>query len=96
MLPVYRFRNTRNGAYFYTINQAEKNIVDGIPYFVLEGVAWYASAAPAAGTIPLHRFMYKPTGSHFYSYSSAEVAYIQSSLSHLYQYEGIGFYVWPL
>lgn len=98
MLPVYRFRNSRNGAYFYTINQTEKNTVEGIPYFVLEGIAWYARSpsSPGVGTIPLHRFMYKPTGSHFYSYSAGEVAYIQSSLSHLYQYEGVGFYVWPL
>lgn len=96
VLPVYRFRNINNGAYFYTLNQAEKNAVEGIPYFVLEGVAWYAKSTSGVGTIPLHRFRYKPTGSHFYSYSADEVAHLQSSLSHLYEYEGIGFYVWPL
>lgn len=98
LMPVYRFRNRNNGAYFYSLDPVEVNTVNNIPYFTLEGVAWYARSpsAPGVGTIPLHRFMYKPTGSHFYSYSSAEVAYIQSSLSHLYQYEGIGFYVWPL
>lgn len=98
LLPVYRFRNRNNGAYFYSLDPTEVNTVNNIPYFTLEGVAWYARSpsAPGVGTIPLHRFMYKPTGSHFYSYSSSEVAYIQSSLSHLYQYEGIGFYVWPL
>lgn len=96
VLPVYRFRNINNGAYFYTLNQTEKNAVEGISYFVLEGVAWYARSTSGVGTIPLHRFRYKPTGSHFYSYSADEVAHIQSSLSHLYEYEGIGFYVWPL
>jgi serine protease len=98
LLPVYRFRNRNNGAYFYSLDPGEVSTVNTIPYFTLEGVAWYARSpsAPGVGTIPLHRFMYKPTGSHFYSYSAEEVANIQSTLSHLYQYEGIGFYVWPL
>ena len=96
--PVYRFRNRTNGAYFFTINEAEKNAVMGMPAFVLEGVAWWARnpASPGAGTIPLHRFRYIPSGSHFYSYSPAEVSNIQTNLSHLYVYEGIAFYVWPL
>lgn len=97
-LPVYRFRNTNNGAYFFTINEAEKNQVLGMPWFVLEGVAWWARSpsSPGAGTIPLHRFRHVPTGSHFYSYSAAEVANIQSYLSQVYVYEGVAFYVWPL
>lgn len=96
--PVYRFRNRANGAYLFTISEVEKNAVMGMPEFVLEGVAWWARhpASPGAGTIPLHRFRYLPTGSHFYSYSPAEVSSIQTNLSHLYYYEGITFYVWPL
>lgn len=97
-LPVYRFRNKTNGAYFFTINETEKNTVMGMPSFVLEGVAWWSRspASPGSGTIALHRFRYIPSGSHFYSYSPAEVTNIQTNLSHLYQYEGIAFYVWPL
>lgn len=97
-LPVYRFRNLNNGAYFFTMDEGEKNTVLRLPYFTLEGVAWWASspAAPGGGTIPLHRFRHLTTGSHFYSYSALEVASIQSSLSHIYLYEGIAFYVWPL
>lgn len=97
-LPVYRFRNQENGAYFFTINEAEKNAVLQMPAFALEGVAWWARSpsSPGAGTIPLHRFRYTPSGSHFYSYSPNEVAHIRANLSHLYAYEGIAFYVWPL
>ena len=97
-LPVYRFRNLSNGAYFYTISEAEKNSVLALHHFTLEGVAWWASspASPGSGTIPLHRFRHLATGSHFYSYSAEEVASIQSHLSHLYLYEGVAFYVWPL
>lgn len=97
-LPVYRFRNLNNGAYFFTISEAEKNQVMGMPWYVLEGVAWWArpAASPGVGTIPLHRFRHLATGSHFYSYSAAEVANIQSNLSQVYVYEGVAFYVWPL
>ena len=97
-LPVYRFRNSTNGAYLFTMSEVEKNAVLNMPGFTLEGVAWWARSptSPGSGTIALHRFRYLPSGSHFYSYSSAEVANIQTNLSHLYQYEGIAFYVWPL
>ncbi|MGM9426456.1 S8 family peptidase [Hydrogenophaga sp. MI9] len=97
-LPVYRFRNLSNGAYFYTISEAEKNAVLALPYFTLEGVAWWARSAssPGIGTIALHRFRHLATGSHFYSYSATEVADIRNNLSQVYAYEGIAFYVWPL
>ncbi len=95
-LPVYRFRNSRNGAYLFTLNEFEKNAVQNTPGFVLEGVAWWAKTSASAGMIPLHRFLYTPLGSHFYSYLPSEVAHIQANLSHLYKYEGIAFYVWPL
>ncbi|MFP8777855.1 S8 family peptidase [Hydrogenophaga sp. RWCD_12] len=97
-LPVYRFRNVTNGAYFFTISEAEKNQVLGTPWYVLEGVAWWARspASPGLGTIPLHRFRHLATGSHFYSYSAEEVASILTNLSQVYVYEGVAFYVWPL
>lgn len=97
-LPVYRFRNTNNGAYFYTISEAEKNAVLALPYFALEGVAWWARSAgsPGVGTMALHRFQHLATGSHFYSSSDAEVAVVRHNMAHLYAYEGVAFYVWPL
>lgn len=97
-LPVYRFRNINNGAYFFTISEAEKNQVLGMPWYVLEGVAWWARspASPGLGTIPLHRFRHLATGSHFYSYSADEVSSIMANLSQVYVYEGVAFYVWPL
>lgn len=94
---VWRFRNTRNGAYLFTMNPAEKAYVESLGYFALDGVAFFARspASPGSGTIPLHRFQNRNTGSHFYSYSPAEVAYIQNNLGYLYQYEGVSMYVWP-
>lgn len=96
-LPVWRFVNLTNGAYFFTINPAEKSNVEKIGFFRLEGVAWYARSAqsPGVGTIPLYRFRHRPTGSHFYSYSPDEANNIRNNLSQYYEYEGIGFYVWP-
>lgn len=93
--PVYRFRNVINGSYLYTINNGEKNdiIANYSAYFNLEGTAWYASAAPAPGFSPLHRFRNLTNGTYLFSAYEAEKNAIIANYAGIFLYEGISYYV---
>ncbi len=68
---VYRFAKISNGAYFYTGNQAEKDLVlRDFPDFRYEGVAFYQS--PAQTGVPVYRFANLANGGYFYTASAAE------------------------
>ena len=96
--PVYRFFNDITGAHLYTISEKEKNnIVDSLPDYNLEGVAYYAYDAPQENTIPLYRLYNGDTGTHFFTPSAAEK---DNALANLpgYSAEGedaIAFHVLP-
>lgn len=92
--PVYRFRNTQNGGYFYTIWDAERSIVTtNYPQFVFEGIAWYASINQIGNTKPVYRFSNSVNGGHFYTSNESERAYILQNLPQ-YAPEGIAFWAW--
>ena len=43
MEPVYRFFNTVSGTHLYTINEAERDLIEATdPNLSLDGIAWYA------------------------------------------------------
>jgi uncharacterized protein YkwD len=89
LAPVYRFYNTQTGVHFYTISEAEKNLVrDSLPQFRLEGVAYHASQVAATGFRPLYRSYVLNKGFHFYSVNAAEAAGLAQ-----YRAEGVGYYV---
>ncbi|AOW11978.1 hypothetical protein LPB072_02990 [Hydrogenophaga crassostreae] len=92
--PVHRFFNTQNGVHFYTISETERaNVVANFPQFSYEGVAYYASQVAGAGLIPFYRFYVPSKGFHFYTASEAERNSIVATLSAVYSYEGVGYYV---
>jgi sugar lactone lactonase YvrE len=93
--PVYRFRNVINGSYLYTINNGEKNdiLTNYSAYFSLEGTAWYASATPAPGFSPLHRFRNLTNGTYLFSAYEAEKNDIIAKYAGIFFYEGISYYV---
>lgn len=69
--PVYRFAKISNGAYFYTGNVAERDLIlAGYPDFRYEGVA-FASVTDGAGK-PVYRFANLANGGYFYTGSIAE------------------------
>jgi len=86
--PVYRF-NT--GTYhFYTISESEKDdILQNMPGWKLEGIAYLTYAAPYPGALPVYRFN---TGTyHFYTISEEE----KNNILHNYpqwKLEGIAYY----
>lgn len=89
---VYRFHNTRTGAHFYTISEAERATVQATqPFMSFEGVAFRASTETTAGLSPVYRFFNTRTGVHFYTNSASERSNIQAWYPH-FTYEGIAYH----
>lgn len=59
------------------------------------GATLHILLGPPEGTVPVHRFWFKPAGSHFYTSSEAEVTNLKNNYSHVYVYEGIVGYWFP-
>lgn len=94
LLPVYRFYNDFGGR-FYTISEAEKDaIVQKLPSYHLEGVAWYALPSQQTGTVPLYRFYNTNNNTHFFTGSEAEKDWVLKNIPS-WSYEGISHYGWP-
>ena len=93
--PVYRFYNTSNGSYFYTISEKERAAVaTNTPRMRYEGVVWYAYATAASGTVPVYSAFNSATGSQFFTPSSATQSSLIASNSQ-FKTDGIAFYVTP-
>ena len=89
---IYRFRNTVNGSYLYTISEVEKtSILQNYPQYVLEGTAWYAEPSAAGGGSPLYRFRTN-NNSHIYTAYESEKASILTNYPS-FVYEGPAYYV---
>lgn len=94
---VYRFWNAATGSHFYTASEAEKQHVLATwpKIFRLEGVAYTVDTAAGDARVPLHRFFNLKNGTHFYTASEAEKAKVVATLSRVYRYEGVAYYVGP-
>ena len=89
---IYRFRNTLNGSYLYTISDVEKaSILQSYPQYVLEGVAWYAQKAAVGDGSPLYRFRTN-NGTHIYTAYESEKASILANYPG-FVLEGPAYYV---
>lgn len=90
--PVYRFYNTRTGAHFYTLSEAERaHVLATLPFMTPEGPAFHASTVTTAGLSPVYRFYNTRTGVHFYTISASERSSILATLGHFTD-EGIAYY----
>ncbi|MEO8486900.1 MAG: DUF1800 family protein [Betaproteobacteria bacterium] len=90
--PVFRFYNTQTGTHFYTINQAERDLVlVRYPQFAYEGPAYFAYPQPRADNLPVYRFYNTSTGTHFYTQSEAEKEFVLASFP-VFAFEGPAYY----
>ena len=90
--PVFRFYNTQTGTHFYTIAQAERDLVlVRYPQFAYEGPAYYAYPQPQAGNLPVYRFYNTRTGTHFYTQSEAEKNFVLATYP-VFAFEGPAYY----
>lgn len=86
--PIYRFYNATTGAHFFTPSAAERDVViQTLPAFAYEGVAFYAYASSGPGQSPVYRFYNTASGAHFYTISAAERDLVQATLP-TYRFEG--------
>ena len=93
---VWRFLNTQTGTHFYTISEAERDVVaETLPQFLFEGAAYSAHEDQVLGSIPLFRFFNTVTGVHFYTASPEERDLVEQTLPQ-FQLEGIAYFVDPL
>lgn len=94
--PIYRFYNATTGAHFFTPNVVERDmVIQSLPAFAYEGVAFYSYASAASGQSPVFRFYNTASGAHFYTISAAERDFVQSTLP-TYRYEGSGWWAQAL
>jgi hypothetical protein len=102
--PVYRLYNRWTGTHFYTINEEELDIIitNLSDRWELEGVAFFAMDRPVAGTVPVYRFYFWESRSHFYTTSEEERDWIIVNHpstpypdSYPVRYEGVAWYAWP-
>lgn len=96
---VYRFWSNLNKGHFYTISEAEKQLVmDSYSddEWFYEGPAYCAKASASGFTVNLHRFWSKLNRSHFYTADEGEKTYVQNTYApNEWFYEGLGYYVYP-
>ena len=89
---IYRFYNGSTGAHFYTAIPAERDfVINVIPAFTFEGVAFYAYASAIAGASPVHRFYNTRKGRHFYPISTEERDLVLATMPD-FRYEGVSWY----
>jgi hypothetical protein len=92
---VYRFFHKTLGTHFYTASAAERDdVISQYPdYYDFEGTAFHVAMAPRDDFAAVHRFFHKQQGSHFYTASEAERGNVVATLGHIYDYEGVAYYV---
>jgi hypothetical protein len=85
--PVHRFYNSQTKAHFYTINEAEKEmIIEKMPEFSYDGPAFQAFTQEVPEGDPIFRFFNTKGNAHFFTNSAAEKAMIMEKLPE-YTYE---------
>ncbi|MBN1360193.1 MAG: right-handed parallel beta-helix repeat-containing protein [Sedimentisphaerales bacterium] len=98
LASVYRFWSPTLRSHFYTIDLNEKNYVLATwpDVWTYEGVAFYAFPPDGplpAGVKPVYRFWNEQGGSHFYTMSEVDRAYVQANYPFFID-EGIVFYAY--
>jgi hypothetical protein len=98
-LPVYRFRSDASGARFYTISEAEKQMLMGnyAHVWTYDGIAFYAYSEGRAPTetLPVYRFWSGALGHHFYTINKAERDTLIKDYSYVWLYEGVAWHAYP-
>ena len=90
---VYRLYNAKTSGHFFTISEAERDLVRAnLPDFRYEGVGYYAfETDQGAATEAVYRFYNAKTNGHFFTISEVERDQVRANLPD-FRYEGIAFY----
>ena len=97
--PVFRCWSPVLESHFYTINEAEKDMLvrDFPDVWTLEGVAFYAypEGRQPADACPVYRFWSGILSCHFYTTSETERDYLVRNFAHVWTLEGAAWYAYP-
>jgi hypothetical protein len=98
-LPVYRFWSCSLSTHFYTISEAEKDMLvrDYPDVWTLDGIAFYAypEGHQPADACPVYRFWSGVLGSHFYTTSEKERDNLVANFASVWMLEGVAWYAYP-
>lgn len=94
--PVYRFWSNVYQSHFYTISEEERYLIPnkwpGVWNY--EGIAYCSGAYPTGNlTKAVYRFWSESNRSHFYTTSLEERNQVMQKWPHIWQYEGVAYYV---
>ena len=95
---MHRFWSPVHGRHFYTIDDAEKEmLLNRYPdVWTYEGVAFRALPSRSDDRLaPVHRFWSGPLNAHFYTIDEGEADWLIANYSHVWTYEQIAFYAFP-
>jgi lysyl endopeptidase len=90
--PVHRFYSPVSKSHFYTISDAEKNIVATNPNYTYEGTSWNAQLAAGGTAVPIYRFYNPSRGTHFFTINEQEKNIVLTNPT--YVFEGAAYYGW--
>jgi hypothetical protein len=92
---VFRFYNFRSDTHFYTGTTTERDQIVATlgGTYRYEGVAYSIDQYSAANSRPLMRFYNKRNGTHFYTADLWEASQIEETMSSIYHYDGIAYWV---
>jgi hypothetical protein len=91
MEEVYRFFNTAIGNHMFTTSEVERDhLIQNVPDFNYEGIAYYVMGADANQGTDIYRFFNTQTGVHLYTASAVERDHIIAT-DPVWNYEGVAF-----
>jgi predicted phosphodiesterase len=97
-LPVWRFWSPVLGRHFYTLNDAEKQLLlsEYAHVWTYEGVAFRAFASNDDPNLaPVYRFWSGLLSAHFYTLYEGEKDWLITNYPDVWTYEGVAFYAYP-
>jgi hypothetical protein len=95
MIPVYRFRNIRNGTYFYTASEAKRYTLIRTQKraWAFEGRAFTVDTSATANTAPLYQMYNTRTHKYLYTLSDTQRASLLKVRPKQWRFERIVCYV---
>jgi hypothetical protein len=97
LAPVYRFWSERSGSHFYTVDEAERDVLLANSYsWTYEGVAFYAypEGRQPDDTMAVYRFWNPSNNAHFYTIDPHEAEKLITRYDDVFTFEGTAFYAY--
>ncbi len=97
--PVYRLWSPVLSTHFYTISEAERDVLvrDFGDIWMLEGIVFlaYPEGRQPPSAKAVYRFWSDTLGCHFYTISESERDYLVANFPHIWTLEGVAWYAYP-